>query len=223
MNAWDVVDHLIDKNIIDLTGAFMLKHFHDDMIKKFKARFCACGYLQLEGVDFFETYAPVLQVDLEEEDDAAGFLGVCMEHDPQTGLLELKQTGLIDQVIEALGLDVGTAKCKYTPTASKPLVKSEKGMAISGEFSYSSVIGMLLYLLGHTCPDIAYAVNYSHELALKQKGQDLKVTQTRGLVLNPLGALKIDAYSDADFAGTYGHEKPTNPFCVKSQMGMTSW
>ncbi len=82
-----------------------------------------------------------------------------MEHDPQTGLLELKQTGLIDQVIEALGLDVGTAKCKYTPTASKPLVKSEKGMAISGEFSYSSVIGMLLYLLGHTCPDIAYAVN----------------------------------------------------------------
>ncbi len=47
-----------------------------------------------------------------------------------------------------------------------------------------------------------FCPKYSHELALKQKGQDLKVTQTRGLVLNPSGALKIDANSDADFAGT---------------------
>ena len=31
------------------------------MIKKFKARFCARGDQQLEGIDFFETYAPVVQ------------------------------------------------------------------------------------------------------------------------------------------------------------------
>ena len=30
-------------------------------MKKFKARFCARGDQQLEGVDFFETYAPVVQ------------------------------------------------------------------------------------------------------------------------------------------------------------------
>eukprot|EP00957_Ditylum_brightwellii_P002530 194326-Ditylum_brightwellii.AAC.1 len=62
-------------------------------------------------------------VDLEEEDDAAGFLGVRMEKDETTGLLELKQTGLIDRVLETLGLDDGTAKCKWTPSESKPLVK----------------------------------------------------------------------------------------------------
>ncbi len=28
---------------------------------KFKARFCAQGNMQLEGIDFFETYAPVVQ------------------------------------------------------------------------------------------------------------------------------------------------------------------
>ena len=31
------------------------------MVKKFKACFCACGKMQLEGIDFFETYAPVVQ------------------------------------------------------------------------------------------------------------------------------------------------------------------
>ncbi len=36
-----------------------------------------------------------LGVDLEQEDDANGFLGVTLEQDPETGLLEMKQTGLI--------------------------------------------------------------------------------------------------------------------------------
>ncbi len=36
-----------------------------------------------------------LGVDLEQEDDAAGFLGVMLEWESETGLLEMKQTGLI--------------------------------------------------------------------------------------------------------------------------------
>ncbi len=100
-----------------------------------------------------------LGVNLEQEDDAAEFLGVTLERDPETGLLERKQTGLIKQVIEALGLDNGLVKGKYTPSESKPLVKNLNGEAASGAFSYSSVVGMLLYLSGHTHPDITFAVN----------------------------------------------------------------
>ncbi len=37
-----------------------------------------------------------LEVVLEQKDDAAGFLGVKMERDSNTGLLEMKQTGLIE-------------------------------------------------------------------------------------------------------------------------------
>ena len=36
-----------------------------------------------------------LGLDLKQEDDAAGFLGVTLERDPETSLLEMKQTGLI--------------------------------------------------------------------------------------------------------------------------------
>ncbi len=41
---------------------------------------------------------------LEEEGDAAGYLGVEMTK-TEEGLIEMKQTGLIDRVLEALGLD----------------------------------------------------------------------------------------------------------------------
>ena len=38
-------------------------------------------------------------VDLEQEDNAAGFLGVRLNKDAETAHLELKQTGLIDRII----------------------------------------------------------------------------------------------------------------------------
>jgi hypothetical protein len=43
-----------------------------------------------------------LGIDLEKEDNAAGFLGVTLDRDASTGLLETKQTGLIKRVIKAL-------------------------------------------------------------------------------------------------------------------------
>jgi hypothetical protein len=169
---------------------------------------------------------PLLGVALEQEENAAGFLGVSMEHDSNTGLPEMKQTGLIGRVIEALGLDDGYARVKHTPAETKPLVKDVDG---APSFSYSSVVGMLLYLSGQTRLDIAYAVNccarymfcpkHCHELALKHIGRYLKSTSTRGMVINPTRELSIDAYPDADFAGMYGYESPTDPACAKSRSG----
>jgi hypothetical protein len=310
IDAWDGVKRENHMNIVNSTWAFKCKRYPDGLIKKFKARFCAPGDQQLQGINFFKTYAPVVQwtticlmfvlevllglkslqgditcaflhadleenekvyvnmplgfsqydkngkkmclklkktlyglrqsprafwknitvklqevglqqstfnpclfigsdvicivyvhdlifwskevprinrvamelrnlgVDLEQEDDAAGFLGVTLDCDASTGLLEMKQTGLTKRVIEALGLDDGYAKGKRTPAETKPLVKDADGeLAHGGFFSYSSVVGMLLYLSGHTRPDIAYAVNccrymfcprHLHELALKR-------------------------------------------------------
>ena len=61
MGAWEIVDRKDDMNVIDSTWAFKCKRYPDGLIKKFKARFCARGDQQLEGIDFFETYAPVVQ------------------------------------------------------------------------------------------------------------------------------------------------------------------
>ncbi len=39
------------------------------------------------------------------------------------------------------------------------------------------------------------------------------------MVINPTRELTIDAHPDADFAGIYGHEKPTDPACARNCSG----
>ena len=73
-------------------------------------------------------------------------------------------------------------KGKYTPAGSVPFVKNEDVVPTSGSFNYSSVVGIMLYLYGHTCPEISFAVDLcaryiyvlskkSHEESLKQIGR----------------------------------------------------
>jgi len=50
---------------------------------------------------------------LEQEDDAAGFLGVRLET-TSDGKLEMRQTGLINCVIDTMGLDNKFSKNKRT-------------------------------------------------------------------------------------------------------------
>jgi hypothetical protein len=59
--CWDLVSRLPTMNVLPSTWAFKIKRFPDGTVKKFKARFCACGDCQKEGIDFFETWAPVVQ------------------------------------------------------------------------------------------------------------------------------------------------------------------
>ena len=47
--------------ILKGTWVFKLKRYPDGTPMKFKARYCVRGDLQREGIDYFETYAPVVQ------------------------------------------------------------------------------------------------------------------------------------------------------------------
>ena len=168
-------------------------------------------------------------MELEEEGDAAGFLGVKLQRVQGTKHLAMTQEGLINCVLEALGLNNGTATPKETPCLKAPLSKDIDGDPITGAFNYPSVVGMLLYLAGHTRPDISYAVScaarfcfaprHSHEVGVKMIGHYLLETRDKGLVMNPSEALDIHAYPDADFSGMWGHEDPFNPISVKSRAG----
>ena len=59
-DAWDVVDKQDWMNVLPSTWAFKCKRYPSGAIRKLKARFCARGDRQLEGVDFFDTFAPVV-------------------------------------------------------------------------------------------------------------------------------------------------------------------
>jgi hypothetical protein len=49
------------KDVLPSTWAFKIKRYPDGRVKKFKARICAGGYKQQEGINYFETWAPVVQ------------------------------------------------------------------------------------------------------------------------------------------------------------------
>ncbi len=116
----------------------------------------------------------------------------------------------IKQELENFGLNVGTANGKFTPAKEKPLSKHVHVEPACGNFNYSNMVGMLLYLAGHSCTDITCAVNCAeryifckklvHQHALKRIGRYQKATSDKGLIIKLSEKLsKIDSFPDAKF------------------------
>jgi hypothetical protein len=61
MQAFVVVDKQPWMNVVSSVWAFRRKRYPDGTIRKLKARICARGFEQIEGIDYFETFAPVVQ------------------------------------------------------------------------------------------------------------------------------------------------------------------
>jgi len=62
MHAWDVVtrSRANGQRVYQSTWTFRRKRYPDGRTKKHKGRFCLRGDLQVDGVDVFDTYAPVV-------------------------------------------------------------------------------------------------------------------------------------------------------------------
>jgi hypothetical protein len=61
MQAFVIVDRQHWMNVVSSVWVFKCKQYTDGSIRKLKARICARGFEQIEGVDYFETFAPVVQ------------------------------------------------------------------------------------------------------------------------------------------------------------------
>jgi hypothetical protein len=59
-SVWEVVSREHATKVLPSTWTFKCKRYPDGSVRKLKARFCARGDCQIEGVDFFDTYAPVV-------------------------------------------------------------------------------------------------------------------------------------------------------------------
>lgn len=163
---------------------------------------------------------------LRREGTAEGYLGIDIK--TVNGQLHLTQSGLSQRILSALGLNKYSNSCT-TPADTSPLPKDVDGDPASGTINYASVVGMLLYLSGHSRPDLSFAVHQCarytfaptkrHEKALLRIGHYLKGTIDNGLILNPSDALHLDCYPDADFAGMWKHEDSNDPHCVRSRTG----
>ena len=61
IGTWEQVERKPEMNIIQSTWAFKIKRFPDGLVWKLKPRLCVRGDQQIEGVNFFDIFAPVVQ------------------------------------------------------------------------------------------------------------------------------------------------------------------
>jgi hypothetical protein len=59
-NAWVIVEQTPGMKVIPSTRAFKCKRFPDGLVRKLKSRFCIHSDCQIDGVNVFDAYAPVM-------------------------------------------------------------------------------------------------------------------------------------------------------------------
>jgi len=167
-----------------------------------------------------------LDLDKQSEGGLAKYLGITIWQQTD-GSTSMTQTGLIERIIESLGLEA--ANGKLTPV-TETLACYKDHESFNGQFNYWSIVGMILYLANTTRPNISFAINQCarfssdpkepHATALKRIGCYLKMTSDKGLVLRKCSEIpKLNCYVDADFAGLYLKEDPKDPTSVQSRTG----
>ena len=62
MNTWDLVDRTPQMKVLEGTWAFCLKQTPDGVAYRYRSRFCVQGDQQEYGINYFETFAPVIQL-----------------------------------------------------------------------------------------------------------------------------------------------------------------
>ena len=164
---------------------------------------------------------------LTEEGSFAEFLGIKLER-TRDNEFKLTQRGLIDKVARVTGLT--SCKPNKVPAIAMALGSDKDGPPMEEEWSYFSVVGMLLYLSCNTRPDIAFAVSQvarfsndpkqSHAKAVKTIVRYLVGTRDEGTIYRPTPEdLSFDLYVDADFCSLHGVEDSYNPNSAKSRTG----
>ena len=95
--TWSLVPLPTGRSAIGCRWAFKLKRGPDGSIQRYKARFVAKGYSQRPGVDYLETYSPVVKLD-----SLRCILSIASSRDLDMMQLDVKTAFLHGEVIEEL-------------------------------------------------------------------------------------------------------------------------
>jgi len=163
---------------------------------------------------------------LEKEGDLTSFLGIKYTKN-DNGSFTLTQSGLIQKILVATNMT--DCNPNWTPASPTPVGKDPDGEPHDDEWSYPSVVGMLLYLSTNTRCDLCYAVSQvarfnhdpkkSHATAVKTIVRYLKRTADKGMIVHPDGTLNLAMYVDAAFCGQFGSEPERDANGARSRTG----
>ncbi|CAN6690391.1 unnamed protein product [Malus baccata var. baccata] len=236
--TWELVPYHSQLNVLPNKWVFKIKRRADGSVERHKARLVANGFHQQHGLDYTETFSPVVKhstirlvlrnstphmsrlihqlgtlFSMKDLGSLHYFLGVEVTyHGDQMHLNQAKYA--VDLLKRTKFLD---AKPISTPVSCGQKLSAYNGEPHDDVETYRSVVGALQYLT-ITRPDLSYAVNQ----VLKRILRYVKSTYNHGLVYTP-GTAHLTAYSDADYAGNPDTRHSTGGFCIYLGSNLVSW
>ncbi|KAL0301601.1 UNVERIFIED_CONTAM: Retrovirus-related Pol polyprotein from transposon RE1 [Sesamum radiatum] len=156
------------------------------------------------------------------------FLGIEIAHSKHG--VSLSQRKYACDLLQEAGL-LGT-KSVDTPMDSNPDFWNDDGNYLEDKIKYRRLVGKLIYLTV-TRPDISFAVGLVSQFMDKPRSvhweaalrilKYIKTSPGRGLLFKRHGHVKIEAYSDADYAGSKDDRKSTSGYCTYVGGNLVTW
>uniref|UniRef100_A0A2N9I850 Reverse transcriptase Ty1/copia-type domain-containing protein n=1 Tax=Fagus sylvatica TaxID=28930 RepID=A0A2N9I850_FAGSY len=226
--TWELVPRQDNMNVVGSHWVFKTKLKSDGSIDRFKARLVAQGFSQSLGIDFLETFSPVIK-----PQTIWLVLSLALIHGievlPFSGGLFLSQQKYARDLLARSSM----TGCNPigTPLAPKHNLRRDDPIIVDAT-NYRSIVGALQYIT-LTRPDLTHAVNLvcqfmhqpgaSHFQAVKRILRYLQGTLDYGLRLLSRSSLSLYGFSDADWAGCPDTRHSTTGYCIYLGANCISW
>ena len=187
-----------------------------------------------EVIEGYQSFSKI-KFEIVDKKDIELYLGVEVERDRAKGTLKIHQTGYVNEVLKALGIDENDKLVYDTPLPGGIILEKNQGEPYELDI-YRSAIGSLIYMSHWTRIDIAYAVSIlaahmsnpsrEHHVALKHLLHYLHGTRSRGITYHKYdvhGINQIYGFVDANYAGDKELRKSRTGYVIMINSGALSW
>ncbi|GJU60200.1 zinc finger, CCHC-type containing protein [Tanacetum coccineum] len=231
-NTWVLSDLPPGCKPLGCKWIFKIKMKVDGTIDKFKARLVIQGFRQKEGIDYFDTYAPVASITTIRLLLALAAIHnlVIHQRDVKTAFLN----GDLDEEVymkQPEGFVMPDCSPVSTPMDLVEKLKPNTGKPVD-QLEYSRAIGCLMYAMTSTRPDIAYVVgrlsrftsnpSRQHWKAITRVFKYLRGTKDRGLSYVGYPSV-LEGYSDASWINHVEDSSSTSEWVFLLWRGAISW
>jgi hypothetical protein len=125
-HTWEVVDKPKDANLISTKWVFKIKMLPNGQINKYKARLYTRGFSQEYGVDYFETFAPVIRME-----SLRILLALATAQDWEIHQMDVVSAYLLGDLEEEAYIETPTG-LEIPPGKALKLIKGMPGLKQSG-------------------------------------------------------------------------------------------